>query len=190
MSIIVLKRRFEAAPSKDDILSLLVGDAVGNKDNAKTALEGILAPMKDLLALYQFVDNLGTASENFANLLEEFRVVDESLVKLKEEVSTSKANFTKVTATQKAKLGELSDKIAELEKAKTSLEDAQAARDRMNTAMVAEVEAAKKEMLAGVAQDVAKAKDKLVAINTSVEAAEAELAAIVEKKRQFIASLG
>jgi chromosome segregation ATPase len=130
-----------------------------------------------------------TTERHVALMKEQDGLVAE-IVSSKSAAAAAKSDYDKISVMQTAKINDLSSEIAKLEKAKTALEDEQAVRDRLNTAMVAEVAAAKKEMLAEVDKDVAKAKGKLLSLNASVEAAEVELAALVEKKRLFIASLG
>ena len=189
MSVIVMRKKFEAIPDSTDIMQLLFGQDSGDRDKAKDALQAFLAPVKDLLDLLYLVDQMKSTSERHIELLQEQEKIAKEISSNKTAANAAKAAYDKATALQTAKLEELSGKIVELEKAKTALEDAQAARDRLNTAMVAEIEAEKKALLVEVAKDVAKAKDKLITINASIEAAEAELSTLTEKKRQFIASL-
>ena len=60
----------------------------------------------------------------------------------------------------------------------------------MNQAVVAEVEATKKSLMAGVDKEVAKAKATLFNLTVSIETAEKELTDLAEKRRKFILYLG
>ena len=190
MSVIVLKRKFETIPASTDIMQLLFGQDTGDRDAAKDALQAFLKPVGDLLDLIYLANQMKATAERHVTLMKEQDGLIVEIGATKKAATDAKSAYENSYSEQTAKLDGIADKIAKLEKAKTALEDEQASRDRLNTAMVAEVAAAKKEMLAEVDKDVAKAKGKLISLNVSVEAAEVELAALVEKKRLFIASLG
>jgi chromosome segregation ATPase len=205
MGIVIMKRRFEAPPSKEIILSLVIGDNIGNKDKAKAALEGILTPMKDLLALYQFVDGLDVAARNYADLLKEKDDLTAEVATIKTQRDFAKADFDKATKAQQnaaakqvadatAKVGALTNQVADLEKQKVDLskeiEDEQTAKLRVNKAVSDEYDRLRAEMLAKVATEEDAARKNLKAIEGKTSTAQAELDSLAEKKRMFIASLG
>jgi len=190
MSLIIMKRKFEAVPASTDIMQLLFGTDSGDRDKAKDALQAFLTPVKDLLDLLYLVDQMKATTERHVELLKEQEAIAAQIAADKVALAAGKVAFDKTLAAQTVRLGELKEDIAGLEKAKSSLEDEQSVRDRMNQAIVKEVEATKKELLAGIDKEVSKAKEKLTGLNASITAAEQELANLEEKKRQFIASLG
>jgi chromosome segregation ATPase len=186
MGIVVLKRRFESAPNKGEIINLLVGDNVGNKDNAKAALEGILSPMKDLLALYQYVENMEDTAAQYADMLKEQEAVKASIDSLK----SSTVNAKKAYDAAQAKVVSVNADIANLEQQKSDLaqevEDAGVAKLRANKAVSDEYDRLRAEMLAKVAREEQEAQTQLTQIKTRILAAQAELDNLAEAKREFL----
>jgi hypothetical protein len=218
MSVIVLKRKFDTIPAAKDIMQVLLESTVVDEDKAAQALQAFLAPMKDLMRLFYLVGEMKTTAERHTELLKEQSGLVAEVGATKKAVVDAKSAYDKSTTTQNSKLDDLADKIVKLEKAKTVLEDEQATRDRLNTVMVAEIAAAKKELMAevdkevsavktellaeatkaatakkafltGIEKDISTAVDKLAVLKTAISTAEKELADLDEKKRKFIASL-
>jgi len=121
MSVIVLKKRFEAPPSKEEIYSLLVEENLGDKAKAKDALVNILAPMKDLLALYGFMDSLDSVTTKYSDLLKEQDAVNVEMVSLRAKLLANKSDYDNTTIAQTIKIKELDGKIIELESSLDSL---------------------------------------------------------------------
>ena len=189
MSVVVMKRRFEAPPSKDEILSLLTGDNVGDKAKAKAALVNLLAPMKDLLALYQFADTLDTAAEKYAEMLKEQDGVKKSIDSLKKQ--TAGANDAYSAAANK--LGDLEKEILALERERedlaSSIQDEETAKLRVTKTVAAEYDKLRAEMLGKVAEEEVEAKTTLKSLKADITKAQTDIDNLAEKKRQFIASL-
>ena len=201
MSLIVLRRTFDSVPTQNDIFKLLVGDNVGDKDKAKDALRNILAPMKDFLALYQYLDVLETAAGQYAKLLKEQEALTAEVADVKTQLGFAKDAFGEATKAQKAatltasgKIAALTTQISELETRKKNLageiEDEQLAKIRINKAISDEYDRLREKMLAKLADAEKEATKTLTAIEVKVEAAQTNLDDLTEKKRRFIASLG
>lgn len=189
MAIVMMGKQFEAPPSKDEILGL-VTDQGGDRSKAKAALTKTLAPMKDLLALYQYIDEIDKSADKVAALASERQKVEAELADLKAKTATAKkANDAQVDRGTK-----LADEISNLEKTKADLAkeitDEQTARVRMNENLSREYDALRKEMYAKIAKEEDDATFRLKAINAAVDAAQRTLDEMAEKKRAFIASLG
>lgn len=195
MSIVILKRRFEAPPDRDEILSLLVGDNVGDAAKAKVSLGSMLALMKDLLALYQFMDNLDMVAEKYADLLKEKEAVSAAVSGVKADLVFAKNEFdkatkiqgaalAKVTADTSAQIASLAAQVSELETSKANLakeiENEQTAKLRLNAAVSAEYDRLRAEMLAKVAEEEKAAKASLKVILPQLEAAKVELAEVTD----------
>lgn len=189
MAIVMMGKQFEAPPSKDEILGL-VTDQAGDRSKAKAALMKILAPMKDLLALYQYIDEIDKAADKVVALATERQTVEADLADLKAKTATTR----KVADNQATKVAELNTLIADLEQTKENLAkeitDEQTARVRMNDNLSREYDALRKEMLAKVVVEEKAATAKLKGINAAVVDAQKVLDEMAEKKRAFIASLG
>lgn len=188
MSIIVMKRRFEAPPSKDEIMGLLVGE-VGDKSKARTALLNLLAPMKDLLALLAYTETLDASATQYAAMLKEQEDVQKNLDSLKTQTVNAKKSYDAAGK----KVADITAEIAALEAKRDAIAaevvSEQEAKLRVNKAVEAEYDKLRKEMLAKVAEEEKKARKDLETINGKITAAQAELDTLAEKKRAFIASL-
>ncbi len=201
MSLIVLRRTFDSVPTQNDILKLMVGDNVGDKDKVKDALRNILSPMKDFLALYQYLDMLETAAGQYADLLKEQETLTAEIADVKAQLGSAKDAFGEATKAQKAatatangKIAGLTTQISELETRKANvskeIEDEQIAKLRINQAISDEYDRLREKMLAKLADAEKEATKTLTAIEVKVEAAQTNLDDLTEKKRRFIASLG
>ncbi len=186
--ITVLKRRFEAAPNKDEILNLLVGE-IGDKGKAKDALLQILAPMKDLLAVLAFTETLEAAAGQYAEMLKE----QEATAKAIESMKTQTTGAKKAADAAIKKLADLEVKILELETRRDAVAaevvTETEAKLRASQAVADEYDKLRQEMQAKVAAEEQEARKGLEEIQAKTAAAQAELDTLAEKKRQFIASL-
>lgn len=194
MSVFVMKRRFESPPSKDEILDLASDTTLGDRAKVRDALTHLLAPLKDILALLQFVDNVDKTAENLADMAAAVKGLENDLADLKSKTaSAKKANDAQVDRGKK-----LVDEISSLEETKATLSkeiiDEKTTRINMSEALAMEYENLRDKMLRQVAAEEKTAKEatekRLNILNTAVTQAEKKLAVMEEKKRQFIASLG
>src|SRR5512135_1242397 len=131
MAIVMMGKQFDAPPSKDEILGLVTEQA-GDRSKAKAALTKTLAPMKDLLALYQYIDEIDKSADRVAGLIAEQKKAESDLADLKAKTAAAKkANDAQMDRSMK-----LVDEISNLEKTKADLAkeitDEQTARVRMN----------------------------------------------------------
>lgn len=189
MSIIVMKRKFEAPPSKDDIMGLVVGE-VGDKSHAKQALLNFLAPMKDLLALLAYTETLDASAEQYAAMLKEQGAVAKDIESLKGQTTSAKSAANDAAK----KLKDLGAQIADLEAKRDAVAaevvSEQEAKLRVSKAVADEYDKLRKEMLAQVKVEEKAARKSLEAIQANIASSQAELDTLAEKKRAFIASLG
>ena len=189
MSIIVMKRKFEAPPSKDDIMGLVVGE-VGDKSQAKQALLNFLAPMKDLLALLAYTETLDASAVQYAALLKEQDVVAKNIEAVKTQTTGAKKTYDAAVK----KVTEIQAQIADLEAKRDAVAaevvSEQEAKLRVSKAVADEYDNLRKEMLAQVKVEEKAARKSLEAIQANIASSQTELDTLAEKKRAFIASLG
>lgn len=189
MSVVVLKRKFEAPPSKDEILGLVAGN-VGDHTKAKSALLTLLAPMKDLLALLEYVETIDMRATQLAEIVKEQDGAQKETEDLKAKVVAARAQYE---ATAK-KVAQITTQIADLEAqrdaVKAQVESEEQAKLRVNKTVSDEYDRLRAEMFAKVADEEAGARKNLREINAKITAAAADLESLHEKRRQFIASLG
>src|SRR5512135_665936 len=107
MAIVMMGKQFDAPPSKDEILGL-VTDQAGDRSKAKAALTKTLAPMKDLLALYQYIDEIDKSADRVAGLIAEQKKAESDLADLKAKTAAAR----KTADNQAAKVAELNGLIA------------------------------------------------------------------------------
>jgi len=159
MPILVLKRKFGGPPSKAEITDLVVGPNLGDRDKGKEAIASILDPMKDLLAVYDFLDKLDDVIGRYADMLKEMSEAEKKLSEFKSQLSANDATFSKQLKEQTAKIAPTNKKLADLTGEVTTLE---ATRD----ALVADIEAqqsAKLELTKTVEKEYARTRRKLEA---------------------------
>lgn len=205
MSIVILKRHFDAVPAATDIMQQLFGVDSGDRDKAKDALQAFLTPVKDLLDLLYLVDQMKDTAARHVELLHEQEDLTVEIAGVKAQLVSAKTEFesatkaqgvalAKVTADASAKVASLAAQVADLEKRKADLakenEDEQTAKLRLNAVVSAEYDRLRAEMLAKVAEEEKAARASLMAIEAKVNTAQDNLDTLVEKKRQFLASLG
>jgi chromosome segregation ATPase len=188
MGIMVLKRRFEAPPSKDEILNLLVGE-VGDKGRAKDALINILAPMKDLLAVLAYTETMDAAAEQYAKMLQEQEAVSNEIQSLKTQTAGAKED----AAAAVKKLDALEDQIENLERKRDAVAaeilNEEDAKLRVSKTVEAEYDKLRREMLAKLTADEKEARKELDTITNAITVAQADLDSLAAKKAAFIASL-
>ena len=188
MSIIVMKRKFEAPPSKDEIMGLVVGE-VGDKSQAKQALLNFLAPMKDLLALLAYTETLDASAAQYAELLKEQAAVQKNIESMKTQTAGAKKSYD---ASAK-KIIEIQSQITDLEAKRDAVAaevvSEQEAKLRVSKAVADEYDKLRKEMLAKVADEENAARKSLENIQASIASSQAELDTLAAKKAAFIASL-
>ena len=188
MSIVVLKRRFEAPPSKEEILGLLTGE-VGDKGKAKDALLNILAPMKDLLAVLAYTETMDAAAAQYAVMLKEQDTVAR-------EIEALKAQTTGVKKSADAAINKLADlevQIVDLEAKRDAVAaemvSEQEAKLRVSKAVADEYDNLRNEMLTKLAAEEKEARKNLDKIMADTITAQAKLDSLAAKKAAFIASL-
>lgn len=206
MNIFTNKECGKPPLDKKEILELVVVNGAEGVGRSKTTLENLLTPMKDLVALYQFLDNVDAAAGRYADLLQEQEALTSEVASVKANLVSAKGEFdsatkiqgaalAKVTSDTSTQIASLAAQVADLEKIKADLskqiKDKQVEKLRLNAEVSAEYKRLRVEMLAKCAdEEKAVRRKNLEALEAKVKAAQAELDSLVEKKRQFLASLG
>jgi hypothetical protein len=200
MKNVFTNREYGKLPfNKKEILELVVVDA-GGVGRSRATLENLLSPMKDLAALYQFLDNVEVAAGRYAELLQEQEALTAAVAEVKAQLVTAQNDFDSATKIQEMALANVmtdtsqriasleSDtatkteylvaQITELEKRKAILtkeiEDDQTEKLRLSAELSAEYDLLWSEMLVRVAKDEEAAKKSLNALLPKLETAKAE----------------
>ncbi len=178
MSINIIGKRFEAPPSAEEILALLRDGQAGDINQAKQALTEILAPMKDLLSLFAFTEDLADVANRQAALLKEQEQAEADLETTKVELE----GFKEALKIQEAKVGQAHQDLAAHERAIKTLsqeiETENSKRLMLDQTVKTEYERLRGEMLGRLKLEEELARSDLKALKAEIAAAETKLAQV------------
>ncbi len=184
----ILGQKFDSVPTKEEILNLIMGDDVGDKAKAREVLGNILTPMKDLLALFKFTEDLAGISARQAELLAEQNQAQADLDTIKVQIgdteSALKIQADKVKAAEQeavVKIAKGQAEITKLEKVKADMEKKIEAAEKQKAALPqlieAEYQQLRTKMLARLKSEEDGASSNLNILKSDLKVLKAEIAA-------------